>query len=180
MIFIWKQPISFPSCVSHEYEITDIDDYYNFFGGLAKSIEKAKGERVDIYITDTTQQTPQTEDVEHAINRGVRTRLTNPKWMEGLLGHPYHGVQQMAKHTENLLGLAATTNKVENWVFSHVHDTYVEDKALQEKIRQANPQAYHDLLGTLVEVSERGYWKPTEAQWETLKNAFLEAEASME
>lgn len=165
---------------SHEYEITDIDDYYNFFGGLAKSIEKAKGERVDIYITDTTQQTPQTEDVEHAINRGVRTRLTNPKWIEGLLEHPYHGVQQMAKHTENLLGLAATTNKVENWVFSHVHDTYVEDKALQEKIRQSNPHAYHDLLGTLVEVSERGYWKPTEAQWETLKNAFLEAEASME
>ncbi|MFA1819475.1 cobaltochelatase subunit CobN [Virgibacillus oceani] len=165
---------------SHEYEITDVDDYYSFFGGLAKSIEKAKGERVEIYITDTTQQAPQTEDVKHAINRGVRTRLTNPKWIEGLLEHPYHGIQRMAKNTENLLGLAATTNKVENWVFSHVHDTYIEDRALQEKIRQANPHAYHDLLGTLVEVSERGYWKPTESQWQSLKDAFLEAEASME
>ena len=165
---------------SYEYEITDVDDYYSFFGGLAKSIEKAKGERVEIYITDTTQQTPQTEDVKHAINRGVRTRLTNPKWIEGLLEHPYHGVQRMAKNTENLLGLAATTNNVEDWVFSHVHDTYVEDKALQEKIRQANPHAYHDLLGTLVEVSERGYWKPSESQWQSLKDAFLEAEASME
>lgn len=52
--------------------------------------------------TDTKiQQTPQTEDVKHAINRGVRTRLTNPKWIEGLLEHPYHGVQRMAKNTEN-------------------------------------------------------------------------------
>lgn len=56
---------------SHEYEITDIDNYYNFFGGLTKSIEKAKGARVEIYITDTTQQTPHTEDVKYAINRGV-------------------------------------------------------------------------------------------------------------
>nr|WP_275577721.1 cobaltochelatase subunit CobN [Virgibacillus halotolerans] len=165
---------------SHEYEITDIDDYYNFFGGLAKSIEKVKGEHVEIYITDTTQQTTHTEDVKHAINRGVRTRLTNPKWIEGLLEHPYHGVQQMAKHTENLLGLAATTNKVENWIFSHVHDTYVGDEALQEKIRQANPHAYHHLLDTLVEVSERGYWKPSEVEWQNVKEAFLESEASME
>lgn len=165
---------------SHEYEITDVDDYYSFFGGLTKSIEKAKGEHVDIYITDTTQQVPLTEDVKHAINRGVRTRLTNPKWIEGLLEHPYHGVQRMAQQTENLLGLAATTNKVENWIFSHVHDTYIEDKVLQEKIRQANPHAYHHLLETLVEVSERGYWKPTETEWKNLKEAFLEAEASME
>ncbi|GAB2559568.1 cobaltochelatase subunit CobN [Gracilibacillus alcaliphilus] len=165
---------------SHEYEITDLDDYYNFFGGLSKSIEKVKGERVDIYITDTTQQAPHTEDVKDAINRGVRTRLTNPTWIEGLLQHPYHGVQRMAKHTENLLGLAATTNKVENWVFSHVHSTYVEDKVLQEKIRQANPHAYHDLLETLVEVSERGYWEPSESEWQHLREAVLEAEASME
>lgn len=165
---------------SHEYQITDIDDYYNFFGGLAKSIEKAKGEKVEIYITDTSLEKPLTEDVKFAINRGVRTRLTNPKWIEGLMEHPYHGVQQMAKHTENLLGLAATTNKVENWIFSHVHETYIEDKELQEKIREANPHAYHDLLGTLVEVSDREYWKPTEAEWQSLKEAFLEAEASME
>ncbi len=165
---------------SHEYEITDVDDYYSFFGGLAKSIEKAKGEHVEIYITDATQPTPHTEDVKHAINRGVRTRLTNPKWIEGLLKHPYHGVQRMAQQTENLLGLAATTNKVENWIFSHVHDTYIEDKVFQEKIRQANPHAYHHLLETLVEVSERGYWNPSEAEWQNLKEAFLETEAQME
>lgn len=64
--------------------------------------------------------------------------------------------------------------------FSNIHDTYVRDETLQERIRQANSHAYRQLLGTLVEVTERGYWKPTEEQWQNLKEAFLETEASME
>ncbi|MTW84366.1 magnesium chelatase [Virgibacillus dakarensis] len=165
---------------NHEYEVTDLDDYYNFFGGLAKSIETAKGQSAAIYITDTTQKTPRTEGAKTAINRGVRTRLLNPKWIEGLLDHPYHGVQHIAKHTENLLGLAATTNEVDNWVFSAVHEAYVENAERQKGMRAANPHAYHHLVETLIEISERGYWQPSEAELASLKEAYLEAEGEME
>ncbi|WP_442961168.1 cobaltochelatase subunit CobN [Pseudogracilibacillus sp. SO30301A] len=60
--------------------------------------------------------------------------------------------------------MAATTNKVDNWIFSHVHDTYVEDKALQENNPSGKSAVYHDMMGTLIEVSERRYWKPSESQ----------------
>lgn len=60
---------------NHEYEVTDLDHYYEFFGGLAKSVEMVKGKKAEIYISDTTGESIETETVDKSIERGVRTRL---------------------------------------------------------------------------------------------------------
>lgn len=165
---------------NHELEVTDLDHYYEFFGGLAKSVEKASGKKAEIFISDTTGETAETESVEHSINRGVRTRMLNPKWINGLLEHNYHGVQQMSERFQNVLGLAATTNKVENWVFGSLHETYVEDEKMREKLKENNKWAYHSMLETLLECNQRGYWEATEEELVQLKQAYLEIEGSIE
>lgn len=165
---------------NHEYEITDLDHYYEYFGGLAKSVEMVKGKKVKMYITDTTGERVITENVEKSIERGVRTRLLNPKWIEGMLEHKYHGVQKIAQIFENIMGLAATTNKVEEWIYNDMYSRYLEDEKLKEKIIENNPYAYVDILEQMMEYNNRGYWKATEEQIQKIKDIYLQVEGDIE
>lgn len=165
---------------SHEWEVTDSDHYYEYFGGLSKSVAMVKGSPADIHITDSTLEQPVTESAEHSIARGVRTRLINPKWIDALLKHPYHGAQQIAKRVEYVLGLAATTGKVEPWVFDQLHETYVADEARSRQMEENNRWAYHGLVETLLESQQRGYWEPDETQLEMLRQKYLDLEGDLE
>lgn len=101
---------------SHDYEITDLDHYYEFFGGLAKSVEILKGEKPEMLIVDSTKEVVKVESVKDSIERGTVTRTLNPKWIEEMLKHGFLGVQKVADRVEYLLGLSATTGAVDNWV----------------------------------------------------------------
>ncbi|NLH71251.1 MAG: cobaltochelatase, partial [Brooklawnia sp.] len=39
---------------SNEYEITDLDHYFEFLGGLTASVNAARGSAVPTLVTDTT------------------------------------------------------------------------------------------------------------------------------
>ncbi|WP_077369016.1 magnesium chelatase subunit H [Anaerosalibacter sp. Marseille-P3206] len=165
---------------NHEYEVTDLDHYYEFFGGLAKSIEMVKGKKAEIYISDTTGESIETETVDKSIERGVRTRLLNPKWIDAMLEHKYHGVQEIYDRFENIIGLSATTNKVDNWVFDSLQSTYVSDEELREKLKENNRWAYLSMMERLLEANQRGYWDATDKQLEELRKVYIEVEGSIE
>lgn len=165
---------------SHEHEVTDSDHYYEYFGGLSKSVELAKGSRPEIHITDTTGERILTESAEHSIARGVRTRLTNPKWIDALLEHPYHGTQTIARRFEYVLGLAATTGKVEPWVFDKLHAVYIEDQDRSCQLEKNNRWAYHAMIETMLESQQRGYWQPSDEELERLRQKILELEGDLE
>lgn len=165
---------------NNEYEITDLDHYYEYFGGLAKSVELVKGKKAKMYITDTAGERVITESVEKAIARGIRTRVLNPKWIGGMLEHKYHGVQKIAERFENVMGLAATTNSVEQWIYHDLHNCYVEDEALRQKLQENNPHAYMDILEQMMEYYNRGYWQATDEQIDRIKQIYLELEDNIE
>jgi len=165
---------------NHEYEVTDLDHYYEFFGGLAKSVEMVKGKKAEIYISDTTGESIETETVDKSIERGVRTRLLNPKWIDGMLEHKYHGVQKIYERFENIIGLSATTNKVENWIFDSLQSTYVSDEELREKLKENNRWAYLSMMERLLEANERGYWNASDEQLEEIRRVYFEVEGSIE
>jgi cobaltochelatase CobN len=164
----------------HEHEVTDLDHFYEFFGGLSKSVELSKGSRADIFITDTTGERVKTEDAAASIGRGLRTRLLNPKWIDALMEHPYHGVQKIAARFENMLGLAATTHKVESWMFSELHQTYVADEERSKQLERNNRWAYHQLLETMLECHQRQYWMASEEELDQLRNRYMELEEELE
>ena len=166
---------------NHEYEITDLDHYYEFFGGLAKSVEQARGGiRAKQYITDTTGDSPCTETADKAIARGIRTRVLNPKWIDAMLAHDYHGGEQIAARFENVMGLAATTGDVDSWIYDELNAKYVEDRQMRHRMAENNPHAYMNILEQLMEYHSRGYWNATEQQLEQIRQVYLELENNME
>lgn len=165
---------------NHEYEITDLDHYYEFIGGLSKSVEMVRGNKAKVYITDTTGDRIHSESIEKSIGRGIRTRVLNSKWINGMLEHQYHGVQKIADRFENIMGLAATTNKVEKWIYEDVYDSYVEDEDLRTRLIDNNPYAYMDILEHMMEYYNRGYWDADEEKIEKIKKLYLELEGDIE
>ena len=165
---------------NHEYELVDLDHYYEYVGGLSKSVETARGCKAEVYVSDTASETVTTEPVGRSIARGVRSRLLNPKWIDAMLEHDYHGVQKINDRFENVLGLAATTNAVANWTFSGMHQTYVADPVMRQRLTENNRWAYYAMLERLLECHKRGYWQPAEAELAELRQAFLQLEGDIE
>ncbi|MCP4716193.1 MAG: magnesium chelatase subunit H [Deltaproteobacteria bacterium] len=165
---------------SRDYEMTDLDHYYEFFGGLSRSVEQASGKKAMMLVSDTHEGRVRTEDVKDAIQRGVHTRLVNPVWLEGMLAHSHHGGHEIAKRMENLIGLAATTGAVGQADFECVNLRLVFDDAMRERIQANNPHAMLDIVKRLWEAYSRGYWSPDEETLDRLKQIYLGVEDHVE
>ncbi|MGQ9465849.1 MAG: magnesium chelatase subunit H, partial [bacterium] len=142
-----------------EYEVTDLDHYYEFLGGLSRTVQDKKGEKAEILVIDSTEEDVVVEDLKIAIERATRTRILNPLWIEGMLKHDFHGVSKIKDRVEYLLAFAATTGKVENWVFDKVADRLIFDEEMRKKLQSNNPYATMKIGELLMESERRGYWK---------------------
>jgi cobaltochelatase CobN len=165
---------------SKDRELIDLDHYYEFLGGLSKAVEIARGRKVSVYVVDGSASKVRVDTVKRSIERGIRTRLLNTKWIDGLLEVKYHGAQQIEDRFENIIGLAATVGEVESGVFSDMFKCYVEDRDVRERVRDNNNWAYISMLNRLFEANSRGYWDATDNELEVLKAVYLESEGIAE
>ncbi|BBO89140.1 magnesium chelatase subunit H [Desulfosarcina ovata] len=165
---------------THEYEIMDLDHYYEFFGGLSRTVESVKGRAPAMLITDTTKEILLTETVGESLNRGIRSRLLNPRWIDGLLAHDYHGAQKISDRVEYLIGFAATTHAVENWIWSKVTERYIADSEMFARMCANNRFAVESMIKRLLEAEKRDYWNPTETEKQLLMDRYMELEGMIE
>ena len=161
---------------SSEYHITDLDHYYEFTGGLAKSYEKISGRKANVVIADTSTKKIKINTLGQSIKEGAITRSLNPQWIKSLLKHEYHGGQKVAERVENVLGLAATTNQVDNWIWDKTYDQYVENEEIKEALIENNRFAMMDIIKNMIQAESRGYWDTDEEKIEELKKLYLELE----
>lgn len=163
-----------------EYELIDLDHYYEFYGGLAKAVEKVQGKQTTMYVADTVGEQIRLYDAKASIEKGIRTRLLNPAWIEGMMKHDYHGVSQIAKRFENVIGLTASTSQIDSETFSELEACYVGNAELRSRMQESNRWAYLNLLKRLAEAKNRGYWQADDEELEELQNAYLETEGQIE
>ncbi len=164
---------------SAEYEITDLDHYYEFFGGLKKTVESIRGRKIESYWIDTLSHRIRMRSSDEAIGFAVRTRILNPKWVEEMLKHGYDGAREIAKRVEYLLGHSALTG-VESWVWDKVWETYILNDEVREKIARENPWALYEITKRLYEAHKRNYWKADSRKLEKLREVAGEIEPLLE
>ncbi|MGC9019978.1 MAG: magnesium chelatase subunit H [Candidatus Methanodesulfokora sp.] len=165
---------------TNEYDITDLDHYYEFLGGLRKTVEILKGKKIEALWLDTTSEREIIKSTEEAIDFSVRTRLLNPKWIEGMLSHGYDGAREIAKRVEYLFGHAALTGGVSDWIWDRIAETYIFNESIRNRLIKSNPWALHEILRRLYEAHKRGYWKASEKNLRDLLSVSSEVEAIIE
>ncbi|GLT02540.1 cobaltochelatase subunit CobN [Sphingobium jiangsuense] len=146
---------------NREHDLLDSDDYYQFEGGIAAAVEHLKGKAPRSYHNDHSRpERPVIRTLEDEIGRIVRGRVTNPKWIAGVMRHGYKGAFEIAASVDYLFAFAATTHAVKDHHFDAVHAAFIEDEAVRAFMARANPAALRETAARLAEALERGLWKP--------------------
>ena len=146
---------------NREHDLLDSDDYYQFEGGIAAAVEHLSGRRPQSYHNDHSRpEKPVIRSLEDEIGRVVRARVTNPKWIAGVMRHGYKGAFEIAASVDYLFAFAATTHAVKDHHFDMVHAAFIEDEAVRAFMAEANPAALRETAARLAEALARGLWKP--------------------
>ncbi|GFE65001.1 cobaltochelatase subunit CobN [Litoreibacter roseus] len=146
---------------NREHDILDSDDYYQFEGGAAAAVTTLQGRDRPIYHNDHSRpDRPVIRTLEDEIGRVVRSRVVNPKWIEGVKRHGYKGAFEMAATLDYLFAFAATTGAVQNHHFDLVHTAFLEDEPTRDFIAEHNAPALREMAERFQEAIERGLWVP--------------------
>ncbi|MFY0690564.1 MAG: cobaltochelatase subunit CobN [Paracoccaceae bacterium] len=146
---------------NREHDLLDSDDYYQFEGGAAAAVATLQGQDRPIYHNDHSRpERPVIRTLEDEIGRVVRSRVVNPKWIDGVKRHGYKGAFEMAATLDYLFAFAATTGAVRGHHFDLVHQAFLEDEETRDFIAEHNPPALREMAERLSEAVERGLWVP--------------------
>jgi cobaltochelatase CobN len=146
---------------NREHDILDSDDYYQFEGGAAAAVSTLQGQDRPIYHNDHSRpERPVIRTLDEEIGRVVRSRVVNPKWIDGVKRHGYKGAFEMAATVDYLFAFAATTGAVKNHHFDLVESAFLEDDETREFIADHNPSALIEMAERFQEAIDRGLWIP--------------------
>ncbi len=146
---------------NREHDLLDSDDYYQFEGGAAAAISTLQGQDRPIYHNDHSRpERPVIRTLEDEIGRVVRSRVVNPKWIQGVKRHGYKGAFEIAATVDYMFAFAATTGAVRSHHFDLVESAFLEDDDTRAFIEDANPAALREIAERLQEAIDRGLWQP--------------------
>jgi cobaltochelatase CobN len=146
---------------NREHDLLDSDDYYQFEGGLAATVETLKGTAPRVWHNDHSRpERPVIRSLAEEIGRVVRGRAANPKWIAGVMRHGYKGAFEIAATVDYLFAFSATTNAVGDHHFDQLYDAYLDDETVRAFLAEANPKALEEIEARFREAVERGLWRP--------------------
>ncbi|HXH01823.1 MAG TPA: cobaltochelatase subunit CobN [Candidatus Competibacteraceae bacterium] len=166
---------------NREHDLLDSDDYYQFQGGMIAAAETLKGQKVAAYHGDHSQpEAPRIRTLKEEINRVLRARVVNPKWIEGVKRHGYKGAFEMAATLDYLFAFDATARVVDDYQYALVTDAYLLDPDTRAFLERHNPHALKEMAERLVEAMQRGLWAEPGEYRERIEAILLEAESGLE
>jgi len=171
---------TFQNIDSFEVGISDVDHYYEYLGGVTKSVQRVRGERPAVLVADALSLNGRISSLEQMVRLESRAKMLNPKWYEAMLEHGYEGVREIETRMGNTYGWSATADAVEGWVYQDVADTFLLDAEMRARMSKANPHATAAIARRLLEADARGFWDANEETIAHLREIYGELEDQME
>jgi magnesium chelatase subunit H len=165
---------------SVEYGLTDIQEYYANTGGLKRAAEMQRGQTVTASFVESFSQDTTPRKLEDLLRMEYRTKLLNPKWAEAMVDQGSGGAYEISQRMTALIGWGGTTNFQEDWVYDQAAATYALDAEMAQKLRDANPEAFRNIVGRMLEANTRGFWTPADDTLDQLRHLYDVADAELE
>lgn len=165
---------------SVEYGLTDIQEYYANTGALKQAVEQKRGQKITASFVESFAKDSTPRKLEDLLRMEYRTKLLNPKWATAMAAQGSGGAYEISQRMTALMGWAGTTRFQDNWVYDQAADTYAFDAEMAQQLRQANPEAFRNIVGRLLEAHGRGYWQANQAKLEKLQNLYDMADLALE
>ena len=166
---------------NREHDLLDSDDYYQFQGGMSNAVEILKGAQPVIYHGDHANPAdPRIRTLKEELNRVIRSRVTNPKWISAMQEHGYKGAFEMAASVDYIFAYDATTNLIDDYQYEAVTDALILDETNREFMEKSNPNALKEMAERLLEAQQRGLWQEPGNYRDNLVDTVLNIDNSLE
>ena len=165
---------------SVEYGLTDIQEYYANTGGLKKAAEKQSGKKVQASFVESFSKDTTPRNLDDLLRMEYRTKLLNPKWADAMANQGSGGAFEISQRMTALIGWGGTADFQDDWVYDQAAETYALDPEMAEKLRKANPEAFKNILGRMLEASGRGLWQADGDKLEKLRQLYELSDEQLE
>ncbi|MEM8677046.1 MAG: magnesium chelatase subunit H [Cyanobacteria bacterium P01_G01_bin.67] len=165
---------------SVEYGLTDIQEYYGNTGGLKLAAEKQSGQEVMASFVESFSKDTNPRKLKDLLRMEYRTKLLNPKWAEAMADQGSGGAYEISQRMTALVGWGGTANFKDDWVYDQAVDTYALDAEMAAKLREANPEAFRNIVARAIEANGRGLWNADEEKLNELRELYQSTEDELE
>ena len=166
---------------NREHDLLDSDDYYQFQGGMSNAVRVLKGELPAIYHSDhSNPAAPKIRTLNEELNRVIRSRVLNPKWIGAMRRHGYKGAFEMAASIDYMFAYGATTDLIADYQYQQVSDALIFDPENRQFLEQNNPAALEEMAERMLEACQRGLWQEAGDYPQQLQELLLELDQGQE
>lgn len=166
---------------TREYDIFSCVDFNNYHGGMNAAVKAASGKYVPSYSGDSSDpRKPRIRSTDEEGRFIFRTRVLNPKWIEGMKRHGYKGAGDMSFLIDICYHWDASSGILEDWQYKEMAKTYAFDPEMQRFFKEHNPYALQNIAERLLEAISRGLWENPGEDREKLEALLLDAEGDIE
>lgn len=176
-----KMKVTVKNHSSRECDMLDCDDDYDFLGGLNSAVRAVSGSMPTSFMGDSSDTSNlKLRSVAEECRFIFRSKINNPKWLEGLKQHGFRGAQELSTLFDYVVGWDATSEIIEDWMYNDLSENFVLDAETSKWIRNENPYAMMAMLARLQEAIERDMWNASDDMKDRLKDAYMDAEERIE
>lgn len=143
-----------------ERDLLDGEEVADFAGGFAAAAASLGASPVLLHLDTSRPEAPAARSFSEEIARVVRGRLTNPRWISGMLAHGYRGVAEIAQGVDALYAFAATSDTVAEHLFDLAHGALLRDEAVLDGMTARNPVAVAAIVARFEDALRRQLWVP--------------------
>ena len=167
---------------NREHDLLDSDDYYQFQGGLSAAVSKVSGKTPSLMFADhSRRERLRIHALDREIDKVVRSRLLNPRWIEGMKQHGYKGAFEMGASLDYLFAYDATTGAVPDWCYEQIAERWLLDADVRAFLLKCNPWVLRDMAERCLEASTRQLWSDADpSQLDAIRTVLLDSERAVE
>ena len=163
-----------------EIDLIDIDDVYGYLGGLNAFVKAYGGDSVSYMGDSSDPNKTKLRSLGEEMKFVFRSKLLNPKYIEGMKRHGYRGAAEMVNVIEHSFGMDATSDVMDKWMYDGIAEKYLLDKDVWDWMEKENPYAAAEILDRLGEAISRGMWEADDDMKEKLERLSEMAEERLE
>lgn len=176
-----KVGITVKNMPDREIDLFDIDDVYGYLGGLNAFVrEYGDPDAMTVMGDSSDPDRLKIRDTTEECRFVFRSKILNPKYLNGLKEHGHRGAMELAKLTEHMIGWDATSAVLDDWMYEQVAEKFLFDQDTRRWMEEENPQALMEMLSRLQEAIDRGLWDADNDTRDRLKEMYMEAEELIE
>ena len=146
------------------------------------AVRRVQGRSPALWFGDHSRpERPRPRPLTREFDRVIRSRLLNPRWIEGMQRHGYKGGFELAASLDYLFAYDACTDAVPDWAYGAICGAWLEQPAVRTFLERSNPWALRDMAERFLEAHHRGLWQGASPErLDGLRQLLLEAEAIVE